>query len=150
MGPTGGLFATGSGDMKARVWRVSRPSPQTPPSHTISAPQASNGNPPTIVGGNGLVPKPSTAPPVSNATNSSKSFTLAPVLSLPVVKPVETGPVSANSGPKSASSNPPGGSPTLKQQPLPPSSHKSISPVARPPASGNEGADEDIGDEDME
>lgn len=149
MGPTGGLFATGSGDMKARVWRVSRPSPQNLPSHTISH-QTSNSNHPTIVGGNGLIPNPTTSPPVSNATDSSKSFTLAPVLSLPVVKPVETGPVSANSGPKSALSNPPGGSPTLKQQPLPPPSHRSISPAARLPASGNEGAERDMGDEDME
>jgi hypothetical protein len=27
MGPTGGLLATGSGDLKARIWRVSRPAP---------------------------------------------------------------------------------------------------------------------------
>ena len=31
LGPTGGIFATGSGDQKARIWRVSKALPAAPP-----------------------------------------------------------------------------------------------------------------------
>ena len=51
MGPTGGLFATGSGDLKARIWRVSRqiasPVATGPPSHLSHAHHPS-GPPPQV------------------------------------------------------------------------------------------------------
>jgi hypothetical protein len=65
MGPTGGLFATGSGDLKARIWRVSRQIPTsagsgTPsninpahPHHSSSAPpQGHSGHRESSVGAN--------------------------------------------------------------------------------------------------
>ena len=91
MGPTGGLFATGSGDMKARVWRVSRPQP---PPQALPAPVATAQAP-----SNGTA-YPSAAKPLSSPKPSTNAqHTLAPVLSLPVMnkpKP-DGGPTSATS-----------------------------------------------------
>ncbi|KAJ3270827.1 general transcription repressor [Terramyces sp. JEL0728] len=86
----GGIIATGSGDNKARIWRISRQAPQWParkeqappvpspkPTQPIHQPPPRHEPP----------PQPVQPPPTQPAPSQSPQLSKQPVLSLPVMKP---------------------------------------------------------------
>lgn len=129
LGPTGGLFATGSGDMKARVWRVSRPQPPRPQQfpHALAAGPSS---------GNGYNPGPHIV-----HSGGEKSH-LSPVMSLPVVRPVAI--LAGAGGPKSAIS--PNGTGSTIPAPASIPEEASAANLSRPPLRSPEEGDEKMDD----
>ncbi|KAJ3361468.1 general transcription repressor [Kappamyces sp. JEL0680] len=112
---SGGLLATGSGDLKARIWRVSRVLPASAPQPTAaphqpaslgvhqvtpippfdrrksvagSVPSPRAGAVPSPHIGSTQPSAPSSAPHVGAQSPVARPQTLGPVLALPVVKPV--------------------------------------------------------------
>jgi hypothetical protein len=136
MGPTGGLFATGSGDMKARVWRVSRPQP---PPQALPAPVPTHAPIASPPHGAANASAPAAAKSLSPKSTTNAQHTLAPVLSLPVMKKPQSA-ENVDSGPKSATS------PTAKavspQNPTRPASPPAPVNAAKPVADQDQDMDD--------